>query len=467
MNRLSFIGAAQEVTGSCYLLRTESGKKFLLDCGMHQGANQVTRLVKEKFPFSVSDIDGVILSHAHIDHSGLLPLLVARGYRGPIYCTTATRELLDVMLSDTVSLYLRDLEWENKRRHKSRKLALPPEFTQEDVELVLQLSEGLEYHQHIQLDEDVGLRFLDAGHILGSAIVELDLRSDGKRRKLVFSGDLGNPQTVLMNTPEQPEQADLVLMEGTYGNRNHKSLDATIEELESILKQAADSGGNVLIPAFALGRTQEVLYHLAMLYHQGRLPQQRIFLDSPMAIAITQIYSRFLDQLSDSDLARLPHQGASRLEDVLPIMRLCSSPEESQAINRVHGGAIIIAGSGMCNGGRIRHHLRHNVSRRNCHLVVVGFQARGTLGRRLVDGAQSVTLFGESHPVRIQVHTLGGFSAHAGQAELRQWVGAIKGNPRVQLVHGEPEALETLQDILEKEDGIRADIPGPGSTVSI
>jgi len=462
---LQFLGAAQQVTGSCHLIRINRNN-ILLDCGMVQGANQVREWHRFRFRFNPETINLVILSHAHIDHSGLLPLLVAKGFRGKILCTPGTRDLLPVLLNDSVLLYQKDLEWQNKRLKRQGKPTLPTVMTTKDVDQVMKQVERLPYGKQGFPIPGIEVVFRDAGHILGSAIVELWLKHGQSMRHLVFSGDLGNPATVLMHDPSPIEQADIVLMESTYGNRNHRPFDDTYEELASVLEQAHADGGNVFIPAFALGRTQELLYCLGQLYHEGRLKQHRVFLDSPMASSITDIYNDSLRRLDKKDTQAMTDRNAQTLQAFLPILRVTESVEESIAINRISGGAIVIAGSGMCNGGRISHHLKHNLWNGQNHLIFAGFQARGTLGRQLVDGATRVKLFGQTIAVKAQVHTLGGFSAHAGQTQLIEWALHIGGRPRFYLVHGEPEAQEVLRQALAEYD-IEAEIPEPREKVDL
>ncbi|MBV2128854.1 MBL fold metallo-hydrolase RNA specificity domain-containing protein [Arsukibacterium indicum] len=460
---LTFLGAAGQVTGSCYLIE-HNKQQILLDCGMTQGADQVREWHKFRFAFKPKDIDLVILSHAHIDHSGLLPLLVARGFKGKIICTPGTAEILPVLLKDSVGLYLKDLEWQNKKAARAGKKQHDPVMTVADAERVSELVQTLVYKKRFVPLPGLELEFADAGHILGSAIIQLWLKGNQAMRKLVFSGDLGNPATVLMHDPTEIGQADIVLLESTYGNRNHQELDNTIEEFASALDQAYKDGGNVFIPAFALGRSQEVLYYLALLHHQGRLKQRAIFLDSPMAISITNIYNDFLHALDQADLDKI---GAGRsLQQLLPMLKLTPKVEDSMAINRVTHGAIIIAGSGMCNGGRIVHHFKHNLWKNTNHLIFVGFQARGTLGRRLVDGEKRVKMFGQDIVVKAKVHTIGGFSAHAGQSELLAWAKAIGGQPQFYLVHGEPEAQQVLQQELAAF-GVNAVIPAKGDSIKL
>ena len=462
--KISFHGAARTVTGSKHLVELDNTETFLLDCGLFQGMGRDTDSLNAKFGFDAAKVDYVILSHAHIDHSGLLPLLVAKGFGGNIYCTPGTAELLPVLLKDSVHLYLKDLEWQNKKAARAGKKIQDPVLSVHDAERVVQLCETLSYKKRITPLPGLELEFCDAGHILGSAIVQLWLKGNKAMRKLVFSGDLGNPATVLMHDPTDIGQADIVLMESTYGNRNHQNIDNSLEELATALEQANKDGGNVFIPAFALGRSQEILYYLALLHHQGRLTQRMVFLDSPMAISITNIYNDYLHCLDQQDLAAIGFKKGMQLQDLLPMLRLTESVEESMAINRVSGGAIIIAGSGMCNGGRIVHHLKHNLWKSSNHLIFVGFQARGTLGRRLVDGEKRVKIFGQDTVVKAKLHTIGGFSAHAGQTELVRWATAIGGAPDLYLVHGEPEAQQVLQEVLA-EAGIQAQIPEQGQQI--
>lgn len=462
---LQFLGAARQVTGSCHLIRINR-KNILLDCGMVQGANQVREWHRFRFRFRPESIDLVILSHAHIDHSGLLPLLVARGFRGKILCTPGTRDLLPVLLNDSVLLYQKDLEWQNRRLKRQGKATLPSVMSTKDVDQVLKQVERLRYDKQGYPIPGVEVVFRDAGHILGSAIAEIWLKHGQSMRHLVYSGDLGNPATVLMHAPSLIEQADLVLMESTYGNRDHRPFEETYDELASILEQAHADGGNVFIPAFALGRTQELLYCLGQLYHEGRLKQSRVFLDSPMASSITDIYNDSLQRLDKQDTREMARHHANTLQAFLPILRITDSVEDSIAINRISEGAIVIAGSGMCNGGRITHHLKHNLWKAQNHLIFAGFQAQGTLGRQLVDGKTRVQLFGQSIAVKAQVHTLGGFSAHAGQSELLAWAAHIGGEPRFYLVHGEPDALEAIRYGLS-ERGIDAEIAEPRQRIDL
>ncbi|RTR07166.1 MBL fold metallo-hydrolase RNA specificity domain-containing protein [Halomonas nitroreducens] len=461
MSTLTFLGAVGEVTGSRYLLEVDGeprAHKLLLECGMHQGGRDAEGANAVPFGRLATELEAVVLSHGHLDHAGLLPKLVREGYRGPIHCTADTAELLEIMLVDAAFVMAKDVEWENRWRGRAGKPAIEPLYDEDDVALTLSLCEPHGLGRPVQLPGGVTLVFRDAGHILGSAIVELSIPSGGQQRRLVFSGDLGNPDSVLMKHPEKVYDADLVLMESTYGDRDHRPLEETLEEFAQVLEEAHRNGGNVLIPAFAVGRTQEILYHLSVLYHQGRLRQQMVFLDSPMAIRVTELYARKRKSLDPEDLKVLNIAAHGDPGQYLPILRLTRTVEESMAINRIHGGAIIIAGAGMCNGGRIVHHFRYNLERPSTRLVIVGFQAEGTLGREIIDGAERVRVLGEDLAVKARVHTLGGFSAHAGQRQLIGWAGAFHGQPRFYLVHGEPGAQLALQGALA-ESGIDAEIP--------
>ena len=465
MATLTFLGAAQQVTGSCHLLETLGGARILLDCGMHQGGDAVERIQDEVFAFKPEEIDAVVLSHAHLDHSGLLPKLFHEGFSGIVICTEATVELLEVMLNDSVGLYLRDLERANLRRARRGKDAHEPAFDLDDVVGVLGLCRGYAYGEKVSLSDDVTLLFHDAGHILGSSIVELRVVEKGEERRLVFSGDLGKQDSVLMNEPAHPGRADVVLLESTYGDREHRGEQDSLEQLREILAETWRRGGSVMIPSFAVGRTQDLLFHLGCLHHQGELDNWEVFLDSPMAIAITRVYDRWLHTLNGDDVRHLSEAHRTSLEKFLPTLNLALDTEESMAINRIKGGAIIIAGSGMCTGGRIRHHFKQRIWDDRNAILFTGYQARGTLGRLLVDGARNIKLFGEEYVVKARIETLGGLSAHAGQSELVNWAGKFDPKAHIYLVHGEPRAQDALADRLWREREIKVDIPSQGQSV--
>ena len=458
--QLEFFGAAGEVTGSCHILRV-AGAQLLLDCGMVQGGRDAPARNRLPFPFETSAIDAVVLSHAHVDHCGRLPLLVKRGYRGPIYTNTACADLVPILLRDSAHLAIRETERANRDQPPANHVQ--PLFDLEDVEQTLRLIRRIAYDSPIEVLPGVSVRVRDAGHIMGSSSVELTLDESGARRTLVFSGDLGQYDTPILKDPHRFESADLVLMESTYGDRRHRGRDDTERELGGILAQAARDGGNILIPAFAIGRSQELLYLLAKNYGAWRVDGWKIFLDSPMAIAASRVYWKHPDRY-DEDASRL--REGFRGMPPLPNLVLRESADESRAINDVRGGAIIIAGSGMANGGRILHHLKHNLERPECHVVIVGFQAPGTLGRRLVDREPEVFIHGRRVRCASQVHTLGGLSAHGDQADLLRWYDSFRPRPPVYLVHGEVAAAEALAVKL-RELGAQADVSRPGLVVDL
>ena len=466
MASITFHGAARQVTGSCYLIETGE-PRVLLECGIRQGGDRREDEYERPFDFDPASIDAVIISHAHLDHSGMVPLLVKQGFDGPVYTSTVTRSLLPIMYRDAASLLRSDYERKNRQLMRAGKEPVEPPYTIDDVETALRTVEGIDYGKKQRILPELEIRLRDAGHILGSSIVELWLQVQGATRKLVFSGDLGNHCAPLLNDPEIIDSADILLMESTYGDRNHRPLEKTLEEFKQVIDDAADTGGNILIPAFAVGRTQDLIYWLGQLYHEGRLEQQRVFIDSPMAIQVSTVYERHHDlfNLDDPRFRKFMKQG---WDSWLPNLTYTESPEESMALNRIREGAIIIAGSGMCTGGRIMHHLKHNLWNRKTHVVIVGYQAYGTLGRKLVDGAPMVKIFGEDIAVKARIHTLGSFSAHAGQDQLLEWASQFQPPaPRVYLVHGEPEAMDALQQRLASELQWNASIPEMGETVEI
>jgi len=466
MATITFLGAAQEVTGSCHLLESPALGSVLLDCGMHQGGDAVERIQDEEFAFEPASIDAVLLSHAHLDHCGMLPKLYHEGFRGDIICNRATAELLDVMLHDSVGLYLRDLERTNIRNARRGRPSVAPIFDMEDVEGVLGLCRGHAYGERIEVGPAGVVAFHDAGHILGSSIVEVVINEQDQQKTLVFSGDLGKHDSVLMNQPTTLQKADVVLLESTYGDRDHRDEESSMLQLRDILKETWRRGGSVMIPAFAVGRTQDVLFHLGCLHHEGELDNWQVFLDSPMAIAVTRVYDRWLDLLDGDEVRHLSDVHRTSLETFLPTLNLAIDTEESMAINRIKSGAIIIAGSGMCTGGRIRHHFKQRIWDNRNTILFTGYQARGTLGRIIVDGAKQVKLFNEEYVVKAQIETLGGLSAHAGQRGLMQWIGNFQPQPRTVLVHGEPNAQDALRQKLWEEQRLSVEIPARGDSIA-
>jgi metallo-beta-lactamase family protein len=457
--KVTFYGAAGGVvTGSSHLLEA-AGKRILLDCGMVQGGRDSDAINAKDFAFDPASIDALVLSHAHIDHIGRVPLLVKRGFSGPIFAQAATCDLLPIMLLDAASLSERSAEMANKH-HMHHEPDQEPLYTIDDVAAVLKLLHPLPYDTATEILPGVTLRLHDAGHILGSSILELNA-SDPVAKTIVFSGDIGMVGTPILHDPTSPPKADLILMESTYGDRNHKDRAATVAELGDIFAQAAASGGNVIIPAFAVGRSQELLYWFAQNFDDWKLSKWQIFLDSPMAAKVMAVYDRH-EELFDPDAAKV-WQGRIKPFQ-MPNLHVTADANESKAINAMHGGAIIIAGSGMANGGRIRHHLANNLSNPNAHVIFVGYQADGTLGRILVNGVKHVKLFGQDMPVKAQIHTVGGLSAHADQQGLLDWYGASPNHPPVALVHGENPARETLLTKLHGQFGINVTLSQPGMT---
>jgi metallo-beta-lactamase family protein len=456
--RVHFHGAAGEVTGSLHEVEA-AGHRLLLDCGMIQGSSEAERRNTDAFPFEPSRLDALVVSHAHIDHIGRIPLLVKRGFQGPIFAQAATAELMPIMLLDAASIAENEAERANRRRHRGEAPAQPL-YTRADAEAAMRQVRALPYDERSSVLPGIDIVLRDAGHILGSCIVEV--HADG--RKLVFSGDLGPKGTPVLRDLTSIDRADLVIMESTYGDRQHRDRAATIAELGEILDHAWREGGSVLIPAFAVGRTQELLYWFARHWDDWNLSRWQIFLDSPMANKVVKVYDRN-QALFDEDARRVWAARPSPFN--LPNLRFSQTPQESMAINDIGRGAIVIAGSGMANAGRILHHLRHRLSKPHTHVVFVGYQAEGTLGRRLVDGARWVRIHGRDVRVNAQRHTVGGLSAHTDQHGLIEWYGEIADHPPLVLVHGEDKAREALAGEIGERFGITATLATPGMVVDV
>lgn len=465
--KLTFIGAAQEVTGSCFLVETEE-VSFLVDCGMFQGRGARERNL-DAWDFDPREIDFVLLTHAHIDHSGLLPRLCALGFTGPVFATTATVDLLGVMLLD--SAFIQETEWARAQR-KARKQArrrppvAAPLYTVAQAQHCLAQFKSVAYDADIQAHSTVRCRFRDAGHILGSAIVEVWVIEGSRTRKLVFSGDLGQPGRPIVRDPTSIDSADVLVMESTYGNRQHRSRDETIDELVFVIEDTLRRRrGNIIVPAFAVGRTQELLQVLVDLCRRGRLPRLQVFVDSPMAAKVTAItwqHKEFMDDETRA-LLSLHEQHPEWLS-----LHFTSSVEESVALNRIKAGAIIISASGMCDAGRIKHHLRHHLGRPECAIIIIGFQAQGTLGRRLVEGEKRVRIFDEDVTVRARIHTIGGLSAHADQADLLHWLRGFGAPPaRTFVVHGEERTACAFADLVAEKLGWSVEAPARGTRVDL
>ena len=442
---IQFFGASQEVTGSCYLIEV-ANSKILIECGMFQGASEHEQRNSDEFPFLVEELDAVIISHAHLDHSGRLPVLTKAGFHGSIYTHHATVELCTIMLKDSGYIHEKEAQWQNKKRQRKGLELISPIYTVGDAENTLPYLVGIDYHQEIEICPHAKLTLRDAGHIIGSAIIELVLTEGDKTRKLVFSGDLGHSEAPILCNPEKIKHADIVIMESTYGDRLHRSWQDTWQEMGEIIAKANSSKGNVIIPAFTVGRTQELLYEFKRHFEQWHINDWNIFLDSPMGIKATQVYSKH-NEVYDNKANDINKNNDNIFD--LKKLHLSESTEYSMKINQINSGAIIIAGGGMCTGGRIKHHFKHNIWRDNAHIIIVGFQAFGTLGRALVDGAKTIKLWGETIQVNATIHTIGGFSAHADQQGLIDWYDYFDNKPQLILVHGEPKAIDTLAQKLK------------------
>lgn len=464
--KVTFNGAAQEVTGSCTLIETGS-VRFLVDCGMFQGGRDADSKNRAPFSFDPATIDFVLLTHAHIDHSGLLPKLSRHGFTGPVYTSHATADLLDIMLRDSAHIQQSEAERAKRKRQnkkKNKESSSQPHqaaYSIEDVETVLEQVRGLNYDEQTSAHEAVRFQLRDAGHILGSAIIEIWVREPDGERKLVFSGDLGQPDRPILCDPTLIEDADILFIESTYGDRQHKNLDDTIEEFVSVVTHTLDDlGGNIIVPAFAVGRTQEIIYYVNHLTRTGRLHNINLFVDSPMATAVTRLTMQHLE-LFDAQSRNLAEWQANG--HGVPTITFTGSVDESRALNTIQGGAIIVSASGMCTAGRIKHHLRHGLPHPQNAVLITGFQAEGTLGRRLVDGARHVRIFGDDVPVQASVHTLGGFSAHADQSALLNWLSAFKQPPKQTFVmHGEAEASGALARNITNNLGWQVKVPQRG-----
>lgn len=455
--KITFLGAAQTVTGSCYMLEC-CGRRFAVDCGMHQGHPDIEARNRDTKLYRPADIDFILITHAHMDHSGLLPNMVKNGFKGAIYCTPPTRDLLEIMLLDSANIQEMEAEWKGVKRARRGMEPFEALYTTRDAERTMGFFKTVDYNQPFSPMDGVTVTYMDAGHILGSAFIELAVEEDGKRSTMLFSGDLGRPDQLIVRDPSIVTRADTLFLESTYGDRNHKDESSSRQELAEAIAYAHKNGEKVLIPAFAVERTQEILYCLHLLEREGKLPADMpVYVDSPLAIRATDVFkrnSRYFDAEAQAMLA----SGEDPLS--LRNLRFTLRREESQEINAASGSAIVIAGSGMCNAGRIKHHLRHNIWRPGAAVVFVGFQGRGTPGRKIVDGATHVRLHGEDVLIKAKVFTIGGFSGHAGQSQILDWLGHFA-NPAMQvyLVHGENHAQETLASLIREKYKLKVQIP--------
>jgi len=456
--RLAFLGAAQNVTGSAYLIEA-NGTRVLVDCGLYQERHLRSRNW-EPFPVPPQSIDALILTHAHLDHCGLVPKLVRDGFRGGINCTPVTGEIARIVLLDSAKIQEEDAAYKRKRHRKEgRKGRFPevPLYTVSDAQAVFDRFSESEYEKTVKIAKGVEARFHDAGHILGSGMVELAISQNGAVRTLVFSGDVGRWNRPIIANPALIENADYVTVESTYGDRLHKGAGEIEERLVNVIRHACDEGGNIIIPSFAIERSQELLYHLNKLLVEGRVPELMVFLDSPMAASVTKVFEAH-PELFDKAMTDLVDRNMSPFN--FSGLKVVRSTTESKAINRLRGTAIIIAGSGMCTGGRIKHHLVNNITRPESTVLFVGYQAAGTLGRRILEGETQVRILGREHPVRARIERINGFSAHADRDELLKWLSGFKNRPRRLFVtHGEPESARSFAEFVEAELGWDTMVP--------
>jgi len=457
--KLKFLGAARNVTGSCYLLQT-SQTRLLVDCGLYQERKFRSRNWAP-FPVPPDSLDAILLTHAHIDHCGLLPKLVKGGFRGRIYCTAATAEIAKIMLLDSASLQQEDAEFKRKR-HQREKRKGPhhelPLYTMEDALATFPLFSPVDYGNPVQIGDDAEATFHDAGHVLGSAMIRVRLSENGEQRTALFSGDVGRWDKPILKDPTLFSEADYVLVESTYGNRLHEDTREIGDRLSEVINTTMMRGGNIIVPSFALERAQELLYYLNKLQIENLIPHLLVFVDSPMAVRVTEVFKNH-PELFDKEMADLVRRRKSPF--AFSGLKMVSSVGESKAINHVTGTVMVIAGSGMCVGGRVKHHLIANISRGESTILFVGYQAAGTLGRQIIDGAKKVRILGQTHPVRATITQINGFSAHADRSELFRWLSGLKRPPRHLFVtHGEPESAYQFAEFLKEKTGWKISVPG-------
>ena len=457
-------GAAETVTGSCHLI--EIGKlKILVDCGMFQGHDEDKNY--EDFGFNPSDIDYLIVTHAHIDHIGRIPLLVKKGFRGRIISTAPTKHIARIMLLDASKVMEEEYRvlYRKALRRGHPEEVLPPLYDEDDVyDAMEHFKITLDYHQPYEITDYLVITFKNAGHILGSAYLEIKLKINGRWKKLIFSGDLGMKERLIIKPLEFSNDGQIIFTESTYGNRKHKSLKETINEFRQAIEESFKNGGNIVIPTFALERAQEILYVLRHMYDRGELPKCKVFLDSPLAISATKIFLQFPEYFNEAT-KKMVREGKNPF--IFPYVHFTTTVEESKIINSIDSGAIILAGSGMCTGGRIKHHLKHNLWRPESSVIFVGYQAKGTLGRSIVDGAKMVKIYGEEIAVKSKIYTINGFSSHADQPVLLDWIDNFENKEVVYIIHGEPEVMEVFKEKLETELSIKTHIVEKGEPIYI
>lgn len=472
--KVTFLGATKTVTGSNFLLEG-AGKKILIDCGLYQGKALDERENYEDFAFNVADIDFMLLTHAHIDHSGRIPKLYNDGYRNPVYATKATCDLCSIMLPDSGHIQEMENEWHNRKRERKGEKALPPLYTAEDAIKCLEIFQPVKYDEIIELTPNINVRFNDAGHMLGSAIIEIWIKENGETKKIVFTGDLGNNDIPLLGAPTMIENADFLVMESTYGGRLHMRNDDKAEMFLDIVSETLDNGGNVVIPSFAVGRTQEILYEINKLKEKrhdeeflkkyDKLMHTLVYVDSPLAISATEIF-RQNTELFDEEVRKEIESGDNPLE--FPGLHFTKTAEESKALNESNVPSIIISASGMCEVGRIKHHLKHNLWNPKNTILFVGYQAPGTLGAKIVGGEKKVKIFGEEVAVNARIEYIEGYSGHADQEWLLNFVYSFINKPKhIFLIHGEPDGQKILKDKIQESTDIAVTIPDYGETYEL
>ena len=462
--KIHFHGATGDVTGSAYHVVTKNAS-ILVDCGMFQGGKKEKAKNRREAKLEGARLDAVVLTHGHLDHIGRLPILTRRGYQGPVFATRPTIELATLILRDSLNLQKSDLKRENKRRALDKLPPLEPLFEEADVRRLKPLVRMVKYNQRCDVAPGIQARFVDAGHVIGSSSIELTVTENGQKKVVVFSGDLGPRGAPLLNDPVPFTHADAVIMESTYGDRNHKSLRDTAIEGREIIARAIENRAKILVPVFAIGRTQLLLYLIGGAFTRKTLKPFPIYLDSPMAIEATKIYRRNLE-LFDEEAKAMIQSGELRRS--LQQTRPCPKASDSQALNKAEGPCLIMAGNGMCSGGRIIFHLKENLPREETSVLIVGFQSPGTMGRQLVDGAKSVRMFGQQIPVRASIHTMGGFSAHAGQSDLLKWFDSIApSRPRTIITHGEDRARQVFSELIRSKHGLSPEMPQLGDVIEI
>ena len=464
--KLIFIGADHEVTGSCHLIEA-CGKHILVDCGMEQGPDLYEN---QEIPVKAGDIDYVLLTHAHIDHSGKIPLLCKEGFRGEIISTFATADLCDIMLRDSAHIQEFEAQWRNRKAMRSGEPLYEPLYTMEHAMAAIKLLHPCDYEQRITLCDGIDIRFTDVGHLLGSAAIEIWITEEGETRKLVFSGDVGNVNQPIIKDPKTVKEADYVVIESTYGNRTHgEDIPDYVGEFTRILRETFAKGGNVVIPSFAVGRTQEILYFIREIKEKNLLPEYpgfEVYVESPLAIEATKVFQKNVQSCFDEDAMKLIQQGINPL--VFPGLRTTITSDESKLINFDEKPKVILSASGMCEAGRIRHHLKHNLWRKECTICFVGYQAVGTLGRKLIEGAQVVKLFGENVEVNAKIEVLKGISGHADMNGLLYWMSGFTSDIRhVFVVHGEDQVTDEFAALIEEKFGYPAFAPYSGGSVNL